>query len=1277
VLAAALLGGTCVWVKAAEELTKEQSQELDRRAMALNREALQLFHQGQYATATKRLQQALATLERLYPRELYPQGHLRLAGLMTGLGILLKAHGEYGRALDYHQKALAMYQRLYPKGSYRQGHPHLAAALKALGLVLDAQGQHGRALDYHMKALAMYQRLYPTERYPQGHPHLANSLNDVGAMLQAQGEDARAVDYYQQALAMRERLYPMDLFPQGHPDLAASLNTLGALLYARLEYTLALDYLQKARAMYARLYPRERYPQGHPDWALCLYSLGGLLAAQGEYTAAFDSLQKALAMYERLYPRAKHPQGHADIANCVNGLGTVLQAQGEFTRALEYFQKALAMRERLYPTAKYPRGHADLANSLNNLGGLLGDQGEYGRARGYYQKALAMHERLYPKERYPQGHPSLANSVFNLGALLKEQAQYGPAQDYLQKALAMRESLYPKARYPNGHPELAASLNSLGFVLAAQGERARALDYFQKALAMRERLYPRDRYPQGHRDLAVSLNNLANQLHEQEEYARALDCHQKALAIYERLFPRERYPQGHPNLAGTLHDLGSLLDAQGEYARAQGYYQKALAMRERLYPRKVYPHGHPELAHSLNALGTLLHDQGEYARAQDYYRKALGMTKRLYPKDRYPQGHPDLAVRLTNLGCLLRDQGDFPRACDHLHKALAMYQDLTDVFSSVASEAEAFSRLASLPRCRDGLLSFSRHVPRTEETVYGSIWRSKGAITRILERRQQAVMHALFAEKTTRPERQEVTKVWQQLQAKRRALARLLLAPSRDAQAHQVALQKLAQEKVDLERDLAKLFPNFARQQELERKGYDVLVKKLPAGTVFIDLLHYVRMDQNPKRPGREGYRRTECYVAFILAKDQPVKRVEMNQAKPIDDALESWRTDIQAKKTSSAPEKLHRLVWEPLARHIPSGAQTILVAPDGAISRLPWAALPVNKEGRVVLEDYAFALVPHGSFLLERLNDPALSQSEAGLLLAVGAVQYDAPPPAAARTEVEAMNRAAELGDRKVSWYRLPATGKELDQVVALAGKRTVHRLTGAQASTTRLVAELPEARWVHLATHGFFADKKFRSILQIDERLFDRRAFREGPPPGARNPLVLSGLVLAGANRPLPEDLNERTESDGGILTAEAIASLPLHQMELVVLSACETGLGEVAGGEGVFGLQRAFHQAGARNVVASLWKVDDQATAALMALFYDKLWRQNKPAIVALREAQLTLYHHPERIGVLAKERGPNFDKVVRLPAAPKEGKKPDHSGKPSTKLWAGFVVSGLGR
>ena len=121
----------------------------------------------------------------------------------------------------------------------------------------------------------------------------------------------------------------------------------------------------------------------------------------------------------------------------------------------------------------------------------------------------------------------------------------------------------------------------------------------------------------------------------------------------------------------------------------------------------------------------------------------------------------------------------------------------------------------------------------------------------------------------------------------------------------------------------------------------------------------------------------------------------------------------------------------------------------------------------------------------------------------------------------------------------------------------------------------------------------------------------------------------MLAGANQP--------TDADNGILTGEAVAGLDLDGMDLVVLSACQTGLGEAAAGEGVFGLQRAFHIGGARNVVASLWKVNDEATAALMNLFYYHLWEKGESPLEALHHAQLELYRNPQGVPALARPRG----------------------------------------
>jgi CHAT domain-containing protein len=456
------------------------------------------------------------------------------------------------------------------------------------------------------------------------------------------------------------------------------------------------------------------------------------------------------------------------------------------------------------------------------------------------------------------------------------------------------------------------------------------------------------------------------------------------------------------------------------------------------------------------------------------------------------------------------------------------------------------------------------------------------------------------------------------------------------------------------------------------------LLAKLPDRSVFVDLLRYTFFEQDPKRPGKKGEKETVCYVAFVLRRGQPLQRVELGEAAPIDKALTEWRQELAAWKPGRPEEKgpaatLRQLVWEPLVQHIPADTETVFLAPDSRLTALPWAALPGRQRGRVLLEDHAIAVVPHGRLLLEQLLAKAAADPDQGLVLAAGSVHYDREPaPVQPDQTLLALERGAERGSKKLSWKYLDGSRAELEQVRVLAGKREVRPRQGVEASTTQLLRDLPQARWAHLATHGFFADPRFRSVLQVDEKDFARRMYVSGEVferagAGARNPLVLSGVVLAGANLDQP---------DGGILTAEAIAGLPLRKLELAVLSACETGLGETAGGEGVFGLQRAFHVAGTRTVIATLWKVDDQATAALMSLFYHKLWREQKTPLEALRLAQLELYRHPERMAKLARLRGPDLEREISRPSeTPEPATKP--GDRAAVKLWAGFTLSGLGR
>jgi CHAT domain-containing protein len=1031
--------------------------------------------------------------------------------------------------------------------------------------------------------------------------------------------------------------------PPGQRSLvarAAELDHEAEALASGGQQSLAGKLREQALQIREDLYPESRYPYGNVFLAQSLSAVGQQLTAQGDYPRARAYLEHSLAMLE---PRS--PDGHPYLAQVLNQLGWLHCELGEYAQARPYLERALAMSEVLYAPREFPRGHPDLARSLDNLGELFRLQGDFPKALSYSQRGLAMREALYPRHRHPKGHPDLAASSRRVGLLFIAQADHEHGLLLLQQALAMCEGLYPKDQYPKGHGELIRCLRYVGAARMARREYRSALPYLRRALTLCEALYPATDYPKGHPLLIESLESLADLVRHLEGNPAALRYRQRALALCEVHYAREHYPHGHPKLAANLLAVGVALALQRNFQQALPYLQRALVMSEQLYPRNTFPQGHPLQAMCLLRLGAALLFSEPDERGLAYLRRAVAVCQALYSAEEYPHGHPDLALSLRCLGAMLHLRGEYQEALPYLRRALAMDQALADSFVAGASEAEALNFAATLPLVRDLLLSTPDTAELSEDDLYAPVWRGKAAVARILRRRQEALADGAGP---------LARQLWQDLLDVRRGLSQLLLAPAGPSGERLTQLRQLTSRKEDLERRLAQSLPR--RSQLLGLPPHDDLVKKLPPGTAFIDLLRYVRIERTTPTAFRPGWRATPTYVAFLLTPGRPVRRVDLGPAKPIETTLTQWRQDIAEQRSGTAADVLSGLLWEPLSRHMPAGTHTVIVAPDGALTRLPWAALPGRAAGRVLLEDYAVAVVPHGPFLLTCLGPPPRPK-EPGVLLAVGGIRYGA----------ESASGGAGHGPGKLIWPPLPHTREEVATLVELAGERPVLTLTGREPSPGRLLAELPRARHAHLATHGFFAGPDLRSVLQLDERLYERAPFGvEQTAPGSRNPLVLSGLVLAGA-AVQPEDDDRPLESDC-ILTAEAVASLPLQDLELVVLSACETGLGAVAGGEGVFGLQRAFHMAGAHAVVASLWKVDDTATQALMAEFYRNLWQRGLGKLQALRQAQLALLRSFDQKQARPRGAGPE------RPIAPEEEGRPWPDKGVPPRFWAAWVLSG---
>ncbi|MCL4206554.1 MAG: CHAT domain-containing protein [Pirellulaceae bacterium] len=886
--------------------------------------------------------------------------------------------------------------------------------------------------------------------------------------------------------------------------------------------------------------------------------------------------------------------------------------------------------------------HRDYGITLHNLALLHQSLAEY--AEGV---PLLLELREIVRQTDGEKHRDYATVLNNLAMMYKWMEEYGKAEPLL---LETREIL--RQTVGERHSEYARTLHNLAAVYESMGEIAKA-----EPLLLEAQGIFRETVGENNPTFATSLVNLGSLYASRGDFAKA-----EPLWVQAREIRRQILGEKHPEYAVALNNLGQLYTKTGEYAKAE-----PLLLEAREIWATTLGKNHPNYATMSVNLGGLYKSLREYSKAESCLQEAREIWR-----EARGETHDHYVGALGELALLYESMGKHAQAVDHATEASRLRSRIADAVLPALSEAEMLTFVHEHSLLPPVLLSAALHARTAPEQVYDFVWAQRGMVYQVTSRRQ----HLL--QPTQIPPANEV---FERYQRTRQDLARMTLAPAPDnppdKAAHLKRLEALGEEKERLEKQLAAELPDFRAAWEQQRSTPADLAARMPQDAVFVDLLHYHLLEQDPDVPGDAGLRQACSYVAFIIAPGRPVARVELGAVAPIHAALRAWRRAISASQPSDSPQELRRLVWEPIEKQLPAHTKTVFVTPDDQLAALPWAALPGRAQGTVLLEQYAFATVPCGKFLFEAIAPRSASPESQGRLLAVGDVDYmheSARGPNGMR-EVVGNLSASEVVQTSAAWPALPGTQREIEDLLETAGKRDRIVLRGQEATAARILAELPQARWAHLATHGFFADARFRSAFQTHNEAFEEREqlYIRGQrnTVAGRNPLVLSGLVLAGANLPRIEE-GDGMRSDGGILTAEAIASLRLENLELAVLSACDTGLGDVAGGEGVFGLQRAFHQAGARNVVASLWKIDDQATATLMGLFYHFLWKEGKPPVEALRAAQLSLYRRPELLTESVDRAWVDIAKPLDRPRA---NLAPGDPTSPP-KLWAGFVLSGPG-
>jgi CHAT domain-containing protein len=985
-------------------------------------------------------------------------------------------------------------------------------------------------------------------------------------------------------------------------------------------------------------------------------------------------------------------ENHPTFAEILAASASIEDDRGNFIAANQLYDRTLEIYRKVWSELS-----VEYASILSRQGRMhLIWWKDY--AWGKCARAQQIREQILGKS-----HPDYAESLEDLALMAINLFDFVRAENLAREAFAIRE-----ASQGSQHPELARALSLLAVCNTERGNLAEALVNHRRAVRVCERargkvhlisaryqMYLAQRYDadydfsRSYRLFDGCLNSLRTLgLKRNPLYADTLfyfaDCVAWEAAFFE--------PSEDPNLRDAeqmLRELISTFDAapggpnlpvyawalvkQVEVHYFENYRRATYSDAWKLFEKaveNVASNGgkdHPVYGELYYARGRLLMSQGDYGAARAAFEKFIEIEGKQFGKVRFNRYLRSISA-LT--GMYLHQGTERERGTPLMRESLEL---VTERFLANSLAQSDLSRLGLMYHFQYilGAILSTESFSGTQEQLYQDVASSQGA--------------AIASQRPDRAaiDRQQLEPLMGRVRESRHRLKQLAYAPAsagnRDQWIH--ALQEASDNKEDAENDLA--LAASTRGQREERFSVSKLHAVLSDDGVFIDYLKYLH--HGPPHAHRGPLLRESRMVAFVIRKNQPPIAIPLGPSKPIENAVDRWRDEIakeqlgQTSDVQSAAVEIARLVWKPLAEQI-EPSRRVMIAPDGPLCFLPFAALPGRSPGTYLIEDHTIGYVASARMACELWGSttPDLNSG----FLALGGIQYEktavSSSPSAPISESEPQ---AGLLPANAHWDNLPATQDEAEQILKVyqvhtgtAGRSQL--LSGTTNVETFVGALKQKWRYVHFAGHGFFSEEKLPAM--VGAILSGRKVRDLGRQEYfiQRNQNLLSGLVLSSTN--------ERVEDT--VLTAEEVGSLDLRGTELVVLSACDTGLGRTAGGVGVMGLKRAFLAAGARTVVTSLWKVDDAVTSVLMQQFYENLFTRSLGKLDALRAAQVFVLNHPENIRNYSHQlasRGIKTGRTKQLREHIPPEKAVETSGasirsaRVSPAAWAAFVLYGDGR
>jgi CHAT domain-containing protein len=923
--------------------------------------------------------------------------------------------------------------------------------------------------------------------------------------------------------------------------------------------------------------------------ALKLYREAGDTSAQAASLLVlgkvYDDLgekQKALEYYSQSLPLRRALGDRSGEAIALNNIGKVYSDLGEKQKGLEYLGQSL-------PLFRAVGDRTLEAVTLNNIGGVYDDLGENQKALEYYSQSLTL-------SRAVGDRGGEAFTLNNIGSLYSELGEKQKALEYVSQSLPLFRALGDRGGE-------AVTLNNIGGVYSALGEKQKALEYYSQSLPLYRAVGDRS-------GEATSLNNIGRVYHEWGEQQKALEYYSQSLTLHRAVGDRS-------GEARTLNNIGKVYEDLGKQQKALEYYSQSLNLFRAVSDRSGE-------AVTLNNIGAVYDGLGEKQKALEYLGQSLPLSRAV--GDRHGE-----AVTLTNIGSVSSDLEEKQKALEYYSQSLPLFRAVGDR----SGEATTLGNIASEKRAQGNLTEALTDIESCIKIIESL--RTKIASPELrtsyfatVQDFYQYYIDLLMQLHKTNPKSGYDTKAFE---ASERSRARSLLELLQEANAdiRQGVAPELLQRERNLQQQLDALEkqrievlsrPNNtpAQKAELEQQRQNLLTQYQDIqAQIRATSPRYAALTQpqplTVSQIQQQILDENTILLQYSLGKDRSylwavtktsITSYELPKAAEIETTAKNFRNAVTAPSSRDNPNQvakandaISQMILQPVAAQL--GQKRLLIVSDGILNYLPFAALSLpGKSGEnrnpPLIVDHEIVLLPSASTLgilrqnyndrqppnrtLAILADPVFSANDERVKNSSSATTQQA---------VESANPglSRSRGDNNAQFNRLKFTRQEAEVLQALVPANSIAQsLDFAASRAAATSSNLSQYKIIHFATHGF--------------------ANSERPE--------LSGIVMS--------LVDEKGDPLNGFLRLTDIFNLKLAA-DLVVLSACQTGMGQIVQGEGMVGLTRGFMYAGAQRVVVSLWSVEDEQTAALMSSFYQKMLQKGLTPAAALRAAQLEMW------------------------------------------------------